>query len=194
MSEPSYALHYTGHMISPPGKDGRFPAENAPRIERALDDLFREYRISAGYGSMASGADILIAERILACGAPLHVVLPFALETFIEGSVRPAGADWPDRCRAAIARASSVRVLDPPQDPAVSVYAHTTAFAMDRAVQEAPALGLVPLQIAVWDGSIGAANAGAWHDIKTWQARGLTTIVIGSKSGEVRHLTGAKIG
>jgi hypothetical protein len=180
-------------MIAPEGKAGRFPADCAGKVESALDEIFAKYSFAFAYGSMASGADILFAERIIKAGAQLHVVLPFDIETFIAGSVSPAGGDWPDRCRAAIKRAATLEILPEPADAAVSVYAQVTDYAMEHVIAAAKTNGIKPIQIAVWDGVVGDAKAGTWHDIQTWQDLGETTIIVASKTGHIRQVTGAKL-
>ena len=52
-----------------------------------------------GYGALAAGSDILIAELLLDAGAELHMVLPFAEADFLAQSVAPAGETWVARYR-----------------------------------------------------------------------------------------------
>src|SRR5207237_5287304 len=99
---------YTGHMIDKPGRsEPRFPLEVEAtvrqRIEAALDQL--EARIA--YGSAACGADLLFAEALLARGAEVHIVLPFAKEDFLRESVSHGGPGWERRFREVIDRAGS---------------------------------------------------------------------------------------
>lgn len=81
-------------------------------LEADLSDQMRAViareRVGFGYGALAAGSDILIAELLLEAGAELHVVLPFAEPDFLEQSVAPAGKAWVARYHAAKARASSI--------------------------------------------------------------------------------------
>ena len=73
----------------------------APRLRRrwrsAIAEVVRRHPPGYAYGSLASGADILWAEALLAAGSELHVILPFAREEFIERSVTPSGPGWAER-------------------------------------------------------------------------------------------------
>lgn len=64
--------------------------------------------VGFGYGALAAGADIMIAELLLEAGAEVHVVLPFAEADFLEQSVTPAGQDWVARYHAIRERAASI--------------------------------------------------------------------------------------
>lgn len=73
-----------------------------------LDAIISKEQIGFSYGALAAGSDILIAERLLAHGAELHVVLPFAEPDFLEQSVAPAGEAWVKRYEACKAAATSL--------------------------------------------------------------------------------------
>ena len=73
-----------------------------------LDAIISKEQIGFSYGALAAGSDILIAERLLAYGAELHVVLPFAEPDFLEQSVAPAGEAWVKRYEACKAAAASL--------------------------------------------------------------------------------------
>jgi class 3 adenylate cyclase/tetratricopeptide (TPR) repeat protein len=83
-----------------------------PDLEPGLVDEVRAViareNIGFGYGALAAGSDILIAEQLLAAGAELHVVLPFAEPDFLEQSVAPAGEDWVRRYVACRDQATSI--------------------------------------------------------------------------------------
>lgn len=64
--------------------------------------------LSAGYGALAAGGDILFAEALLDAGGRLHAVLPCDPERFEAASVTPWGADWRDRFWACLAAADTV--------------------------------------------------------------------------------------
>ncbi|MCZ8321633.1 MAG: hypothetical protein O9296_08625 [Novosphingobium sp.] len=102
--EPPASLHFAGHMAL--GAGG--PAEAA--LSQATDDLLARHRIGFGWGALAAGSDIVIAERLVAAGGVLHVVLPSPPDSFAVQSVLPAGGDWQDRFEALMAQAQSVRI------------------------------------------------------------------------------------
>ncbi len=103
---PAPCLFFSGFM--------RLANHDAARnaITAALDAI----RPGIGYGALAAGADILIAEALLARGAGLHIVLPCDPELFREASVRAAGADWANRFDNLLAGADVLEVIaNPPQ-------------------------------------------------------------------------------
>ena len=68
-------------------------------IARSIDSILAETGALIAYGPLACGADILVAEAILARGGELHVVLPFAEEDFLRTSVHVGGPEWDARYR-----------------------------------------------------------------------------------------------
>jgi tetratricopeptide (TPR) repeat protein len=101
------SIHYLGHMISPPGVAGRFPAECESRITAEIEA--RLDRHDAGFlcGSLACGADILFAEAALRRKIELHVVLPFRDEDFLRLSVARGGPGWKARFDACLEAGTS---------------------------------------------------------------------------------------
>lgn len=98
---PPRALHYAGQI--------RIADERA--LAAAVDALLVREKIGFGFGALAAGADLLIAERLLAHGAELHITLPAAQPAFRQASVAPYGAD-PARFERVLAAAASVHTLD----------------------------------------------------------------------------------
>ena len=102
-------VHYCGHLIDP-ANGARFPEAEAGRVARLVREFLASRAFGFGYGSLASGADILVAEALLDAGAELHVVLPFGADEFEETSVAPAGPEWAAPLPR-VSRASGVRSL-----------------------------------------------------------------------------------
>ena len=100
--------HFCGHRISPAGMTGRFPADAEEDVAARIDAELAGDTPRYAYGSLASGADILWAEALLARGTEVHVVLPFARDAFIETSVAPSGAGWVDRFHRCLGSAFNV--------------------------------------------------------------------------------------
>lgn len=165
-------IHYCGHMFAAD------PAAEAA-IGATIDERLAEGNVAFAYGALAAGADILIAEAVLARGGELHVVLPFAIEDFVAQSVRPAGGEWVARFERCMAAASS-RILatemafvgDPGQ------FAYGSRVAMGLATLRAQHLGNKPGQLAVWDGLPVRGVAGTGADVAVWRACGGETLVI----------------
>jgi hypothetical protein len=175
---PPRVIHYLGHMIAPPGKPGRFPAEQEPAVEKAIGKMLADEDVGFGYGSLAAGADILFAEALLRRNASLHVVLPFDRAEFIDVSVRPSGEKWVERfekCfRAAekngtIGYATEDRYLEDDH-----LFGFCSQLAMGLALLRAQHLSAPIEQIVVWDGLPPSGPAGTAVDMATWERAGLS--------------------
>jgi adenylate cyclase len=169
---PSPVVHFCGHLFA----EG---AEAEGRLTGQIDEALAKLRTEIGYGALAAGSDILIAERLLARGAELHVVLPFALEDFLKVSVKPAGSSWLGRFERCCSRATSIvvasnmpYVCDPRQ------FRYGSEVAMGMAELRSAHLATDAVQIAVWDGRRTDHVAGTYVDISNWKKAGKNTIVI----------------
>lgn len=100
---PPVSLSFAGHL-------GVDPAHDAD-LRAALDARLAQSDVGFGYGALAAGADIVIAEALLARGAELHLVLPLQRDAFIAQSVTPYDPAWRPRFEACLAAAASVRTL-----------------------------------------------------------------------------------
>ena len=172
-------IHYTGHMIAAPGTRGRFPADYEAAVAAQIAERLKEHHVGFGYGSLASGGDILFAEALLARGAELQVVLPFARDEFIDISVRPAGAGWVARFDACLQRAAVVTYAT--EDSYLGheeMFAYASFVAMGLAVLRARFLDADVLQLAVWDGVETLGMAGTGFDVRTWRDAGRPREVI----------------
>ncbi|WP_296680651.1 hypothetical protein [Novosphingobium sp.] len=151
---PPASLHFAGHMGLASGREG----ETALAAE--VDALIVQERIGFAWGALAAGCDIVIAERLLAAGGELHVVLPCEAELFENQSVAPAGEAWQVRYRALLAQAASLRVAagDPGavHDPIAT--AHAGELAIGAALLNAQALNAAKCQLIVTDVNGGGRN------------------------------------
>jgi CRP-like cAMP-binding protein len=87
-------------------------AEDRSADEKALagavDGFLRKHDIASAFGALAAGADIVIAERLLAAGVTLNIQLPLPPDDFLARSVTPYGASWRDRFVACLERAQTI--------------------------------------------------------------------------------------
>jgi tetratricopeptide (TPR) repeat protein len=172
-------LHYCGHRIDPTGVSARFPPDLEAHVDREIRTFLAQHRVGFAYGSLASGADILIAEALLDQGVPLQVVLPFDSAEFERTSVDPAGPGWVDRFRACLGRAESVvHASDSSFMGDDELYGYAGRIAMGHALNRAAFLDAPAQQLAVWDQAEGAILAGTAHDVAVWKASGHPTHVI----------------
>jgi class 3 adenylate cyclase len=173
-------VHYTGHMISPPGKPGRFPAQEEQQIAAAIGDALERRHVGHGYGSLASGTDILVAEHLLARGGEVNVVLPFDRAAFRDESVAPAGPSWVERFEACMRRVGSSQATDGGYTGDAAIFAFASHLAMGVAMLRAQHLAADLFQIAVWDGRETDQPAGTWADLREWRRLGRETLIIGT--------------
>ncbi|USQ97370.1 hypothetical protein [Caulobacter sp. RL271] len=139
--DPPRALHFTGQMTLSGDKDA---------LRDVVAGVLAEERVAFGYGALAAGADILVAEALVAAGADLHVVLPLDQKAFRQSSVEPWGQVWASRYDRLLAAAQSVGVTGPGLDqvsPGAIALGDETAMGM--AVLKATALAGEALQLAI---------------------------------------------
>jgi hypothetical protein len=164
---PPASLHFVGHLGV---------GETDALILRAkVDALLEQERIGFGYGALAAGADIIIAEALLARGATLNVVLPVSLDTYLAQSVDRIGDTWRARfvaCVEAAASLTEVTSLNGEFEPLSIALAGD--YSMGAAVLNARTLESRACQIIVADEGVGPFGTGLYsaRDAQRWQARG----------------------
>lgn len=164
---PPQSLHYAGHLgVAQPGETA---------LRAVVENLLTNERIGFGFGALAAGADIVIAEALLAQGADLHVILPVAREAFAAQSVAPYGGNWIARFDTCHAAAQSLRVvtgLDRPYEPLATAFA--ADLAMGAAILNARSLESSAIQLLVIDEAAGRYGGGIWtaRDGERWAETG----------------------
>lgn len=142
---PPRSLHYAGHMAF--AADGR-----RLELDAAIARVLVGERIGFAYGALAAGADIIVAEALLAHGAELHVVLPGGEEGFARTSVDPYGEGWRRRFDAVLAAAETVRTVRPVGDLAdPRMIALADEVAMGAALMNAERIASDAVQLIVVD-------------------------------------------
>jgi hypothetical protein len=175
---PPRCLHFAGHIALAAG-DGA--------IEGEIRALIKAERVGFGFGALAAGADILIAEALLDVGAELHLVLPAARDVFREYSVARFGGDWSARFDAIVESAASVREFGrggaPMSQPALQWAAE---IAMGKAAMQAEVLMTEAIQLLVADGSESVApraGGSAWIGA-AWERSGRRQrVIVAKRSG-----------
>lgn len=160
---PPASLHFAGHM----GLASAGAGEAA--LADQLDALFAANRFGFAWGALAAGADIVIAEHLLARGVELHAVLPCPPDQFEAQSVAPAGEAWTQRYRVVLSAAMSVRCA---AESATSVHdplatLHAGELAIGGALNNAAILASSAAQLIVTDeagcGINTARQAALWR-------------------------------
>ena len=172
-------VHYCGHMIAARGEPGRFVDDEEQRVRMAVRAALAGRWSAYAYGSLAAGADIIVAEEALRAGMELFVALPFEQDEFVETSVRPSGEQWVTRFRRCLDAASRVLVTcDSAYLGDDALYGYASKVAMGQALNRAHALASTAWQLAIWDERPTDHPAGTAHDIAVWQETGNETTVI----------------
>lgn len=169
---PPASLHFAGHMGLAAGGDGE------AALASQLETLLGQHQFGFAWGALAAGADVVIAEHLLARGAELHVVLPCPPEQFEAQSVAPAGEAWTRRYRALLDAAASIRCA---ADSATSVHdplatLHAGELAIGGALNNAAILASSAAQLIVTDEAGGGVNTA--RQAALWR----------SASGQQHHL------
>lgn len=170
---PPMSLHFAGHL--------GIAAERVSSLRHAVDAVLAEHRVGFGFGALAAGADLVIAEALIAAGAALHVVLPTSVDAFVAQSVAPYGGDWAarfDRCLAAAASLQTVTGVRGPYEPLATGLAADVA--MGSAVLNAQRLESSAAQLLVIDEGDGpfGSGRGTARDGVRWAASGRVQHVI----------------
>ena len=169
---PSPVIHYCGHMF-------RAGWDVEGELAQAIDSILGETGALIAYGPLACGADILIAEAILARDGELHAVMPFAEEDFLRTSVRVGGPEWEARYVRARDAAASVtfatQMLHVDDD---ELFAYCSKLVMGLAQLRAGVMHTQAFQLAVWDGNPPNGVAGTAADCAEWARQGGKTRIV----------------
>lgn len=166
---PPRSVHFAGHLAV--AADG--PGHDAARSE--IDALLDQEKVGFGYGALAAGADIVIAEALIARGAELHVVLPGGIGGFRAQSVEPFGEAWRNRFEAVLEQADTVRSIPPREGPLTDAGIRlATEVAMGAALMNARRLATEAIQLLVVDGEAApvADGGGTAHAATVWNRNG----------------------
>ncbi len=167
---------FCGHMFNAGSE-----AEGA--LAQRIRDQLESHDIAVGYGPLACGADIVIAEALLERGAELNVVLPFAEADFIAESVICGGEDWLPRYQACREAAASVYFATPSDYVGDdNQFAYNTLYAMGLAVLRSQNRECDAIQFAVVSDTFSSFSAtgiaGTKADMRLWQDLGRETVSI----------------
>jgi hypothetical protein len=169
---PSPVFHFCGHMF-------RAGWDVEDQLAQAIESILDETGALIAYGPLACGADILIAEAILARGGELHAVMPFAEEDFLKTSVRLGGPEWEPRYVRARDSAASVTFATQIQhSDDDELFAYCSKLVMGLARLRAGIMQSDIFQLAVWDGKPANGVAGTAADCVEWERQGGKTQIV----------------
>lgn len=140
---PPRSLHYAGHLAVAP--DDACLAQEIRRI-------INTEHIGYGFGALAAGADICIAEALLEAGAELHLVLPLPPDAFRKASVARYGMIWAKRYDQVLLSADSIKTVgDTSEQLSVLSLQLAAEVAMGCAVMQANTLMTDAVQLLILD-------------------------------------------
>ena len=172
-------VYFCGHRIAAEGDRGRLTADAEARCAASIAKVIEDRPAGFAYGALAGGADILWAEALVERGCELHVVLPFALEEFVDASVAPCGPAWIQRFQRLLAAATEVRYATDDAFLGDDVlFRYGGELAMGLALLRGQYLDAEVWQLALWDGAPSHGAAGTAIDIATWRRAGRSAIVV----------------
>ncbi len=164
---PPRSLHFGGHMSFDPEVVRR------EHLDEKIAAVLEEESVGFGYGALAAGADIIIAEALLARGAELHAVLPGGAEAFAAVSVDPFGKAWRKRFDSVLAMAETIRPVRPlGAAPDSSMIGLGDEVAMGAALMNGRRLESSAVQLLVLDSADEAGNGASGRSREIWAAGG----------------------
>jgi class 3 adenylate cyclase len=166
---PSVVL-FSGPRVDFPGTERPiFP----PHIEHLVADKIKEELESLaaeiGYSCADPGANLLFVEAMLERDAEVNIILPCAVDDFIESRVRPLGGHWEKRFRHALKLAHSVTLTT--TDPLLNnstALEHNSHVIDGTARLRARTLGCKPFLLTVWDFNLTATPGSTASFIDHW--------------------------
>ncbi|MDR0406520.1 MAG: hypothetical protein LBH38_00325 [Holosporales bacterium] len=169
LKPPAIAV-FTGYMIDAPHLPvSIFPPELEEPVKQAINEKLDEVGATIGYASAACGADLLFIEAILKRGGEINIILPFAIEDFIQTNVRHAGPRWEKRFGRALRNARTVSISA--EDRYLGhdmLFRFSNTIMHGAAVMRGQFLTSEPHLIAVWDSTIRSIPGGPSDFIDGW--------------------------
>ena len=146
---PPRSLHFSGIL-------GLAAANET--LEHEIAVWLEAETVGFGFGALAAGADIVVAEALAARDAEIHVVLPCDVPTFRLRSVVAVDEAWGPRFDALIEQAASVDILNSAQAPTPEAVRIAEEVAAGQAIQLARTLRSEALELRIADGVEPAAD------------------------------------
>ncbi len=190
-------LYFAGHIIGAPGRGGRFPAEQEAQVQDEIERYLEDRDIGVAFGSLAAGADIMVAEACIRRGIDVHAVLPFNKADFFAQSVQMSQGGWRERfeecfawCEAneATGSGSIQYATDGSFLGDESLFMYAARFAMGLAMLRARNLDTDLRMLAIYDGN-GGTGIGTDGSIDVWADAGLPCDVIDVTQMEAPRVT-----
>ncbi|MDH5763153.1 MAG: TRAFs-binding domain-containing protein [Nitrospinota bacterium] len=176
---PPTVVAFMGQTIHGMGKSPGIDPADEPMLREQIRNLLEQYNIKIAFGSLACGADLMVAEEILNQNGELNVILPFSREEFKRTSVSPAGPAWEAKFDRALKRAASVyQIVEDAYTGYDLLYEACSLQIMGLASLRSQTLGSQAYQIAVWNGQPSASPGGTAAAMQRWEGLGQKNLII----------------
>jgi hypothetical protein len=190
---PPSAAHYTGHIFGMVGEARSdlptLTPDQVGNLSVEISDKIQTQDIGFGFGSLAAGADIIIAETMLEEGCELHIILPVAADMFKSRSVTPYGTSWEARFDMCLTHASSVETISSSKAwPTPELDQFASMIGMGSAVNKAGYFSTSAAQLLIWD-EVTTGPGTATH-AQNWQITGRPQHIIsypGQRASRASH-------
>jgi class 3 adenylate cyclase/tetratricopeptide (TPR) repeat protein len=176
---PPTVITYTGQMVHGIGKSPGIDPADEEAIRIHITALLDQHQVRVAYGSLACGADIMVAEAVLETQGELNIILPFGREEFKKISVAPGGESWERRYEAILSRASSVtQIVDEAITGHELLFEACSRQGMGLAHLRSQTLGSRAYQIAVWNQLNVDNPAGTSGAMRRWNDLGMENLIV----------------
>ncbi len=167
---PPTIVVFTGHAIDHPSfKTALFPPDIEADVKRIITEKLQSINAKIGYSSAACGADLIFIEAMQELGGEINIILPFAIQDFIETNVRHAGPRWEKRFEKALANAHTVSFAS--EDRYLGhdmLYRFSNHVMHGSAVMRGKFLTTEPHLMAVWHSRTESLPGGPADFIDRW--------------------------
>ncbi len=146
-----------------------FPAEMEGLVATKISEHLETLGAEISYSCADPGCNLMFIEAMLQRDAEVNIVLPCAVEDFIENRVRPSGSRWEKRFRSALKLAHSVTLTT--TDPLLNdqtVLEHNSHIIDGTARLRARSLDCHPYLLAVWDFNLPPTPGSTTSFIDHW--------------------------
>ncbi len=165
----SEVMFFCGPLAREEVDDGALPLD---RLVKEVDRLLDERSIAWAYGALASGADIVIAERLIAAGVELNIYLPLPPHEFLKFSVHIGGPAWRERFVRCMRAASSIEWNRRAAIPCNATYKLGAEVTMGKAVRHAAQLETTAVGFFAVPDDRGAEESLSIAGAALWRGRG----------------------
>jgi class 3 adenylate cyclase len=177
--QPPTVIAFMGQTIHGMGKSPGIDPADEEMLREQIRNLLAKHKIKIGFGALACGADLMIAEEILKQDGELNVILPFSREEFKRTSVSPAGPAWEEKFEWALERAASVnQIVEDAYTGYDLLYEACSLQIMGLAYLRSQTLGSQAYQVVLWNGQPSASPGGTAAAMQRWEALGLENLTI----------------